>query len=168
MPAELAAFLEDVLRRPGAPAALHLLGGAAVVAAYGGRRCSPQLDVPPAEAPEWAREGSGLERKHGLCLRPAAALLPPDWRRRRRGVAGVLSGRVFAAAPEDLIISKAARYQDADRADIAALFDAGVDRLELIRRFRLARRLYKGDLRVLDRAFNAVLREHLGLGPFLF
>ena len=57
---------------------------------------------------------------------------------------------------------------EALRMAIGELLAEGCDRLQLIRLFRAARRLYKGDLRVLDRAFNAVLREFLGLGPFRF
>lgn len=142
---------------------MHLLGGAAVLAGYGGRRCETELEAAAAEA-AIAPEGSELHRKHGLCLRASSGLLPADWKRRRVRVAA----GVYVPAREDLIISLAARYHDADRLDLAVLLEGGCDRLELIRRFRAARRLYKGDLRVLDRAFNAVLREYLGLGPFRF
>jgi hypothetical protein len=156
----LDAFLADLVR---SGRDVHLLAGAAVLAAYGGQRCEPELEVPQAEA-ALAPEGSELHRKHGLCLRPAAALLPADWKKRRVKAAP----GIYVPSREDLAVSLAARYHDADRQDLAVLLGQDCDRLALIRLFRAARRLYKGDLRVLDRAFNAVLREFLGLGPFRF
>lgn len=160
MNGELACFLST------ARGELTLLGGAATLAAYGGSLCSSELEcleVMPDHAP-----GSEAHLRHGLCLAPSRALLPSDWKTRTRAIElGTPGLRVRVPAPEDLFVAACARYSDADRSDLAALAPR-CDRLELIRRFRLARRLYRGDLRVLDNSFNAALREHYGLGPFLF
>lgn len=160
MNGELACFLST------ARGEVTLLGGAAVLAAYGGTLCSSQLEC--AELLPELAAGSSAHRRHGLCLLPAKALMPADWKARRRAVElGIPKLRVRVPAPEDLFVAACARYCDADRSDLAALAPR-CDRLELIRRFRAARRLYRGDLRVLDNSFNAALREHYGLGPFLF
>lgn len=169
MIAPLWAFLNEVDRTLDRPQDLHLLGGGALLAAYGAPLAEPVLEVLPGEAPAWALAGTPLARKHGLSLKPAAAVgLPSDWRSRCVPVRRLPRLRVLAPAKEDLLLGKLGRFSDCDRADAAYLAALPIDRLELIRRYRLLRRHHRGDLRPLDRSFNYVLKEHFSLGPFRF
>jgi hypothetical protein len=171
MTPEAASFFRAMDRRLGQEQRLHLVGEGALVLAYGAERSSCALDVLPGEAPAWALAGSALERAHGFCLRPAAATsLPPDWRTRCRqeSCAGLRRLTLWAPSREDLLLGKLSPFSDADRQDIDFLAAGAVDRLELIRRFRALRRQHRGDLRILDRSFNYVLKEHFNLGPFRF
>ncbi len=165
------AFFHEIDRRLEQPQPLHLVGEGALVLAYGAGQASCVLDVLPGEAPSWALAGSALERKHGLCLRPGAGTgLPPDWRTRCAQTALGRFQRLQVKVPskEDLLLSKLQRLSDKDRLDISFLAGGAIDRLELLRRFRALRRQHRGDLRILDRSFNFVLKEHFNLGPFRF
>jgi hypothetical protein len=179
-------FFREIDRRLGAerPARkceLYVLGGAAVVLAYGSRRATMDIDAYIADGRYmelllgWAGAGSELERRHGLFIHGANTELmlieTPDWLTRSktilRGKFKYLTVKVLSR--EDLVLSKLSRYNDRDRSDIAVILAGGIVKAKnLITRYRSARRYYAGNTRILDTTFNIVLKEYFGLSPITF
>lgn len=171
MTPEALCFLRALDRRLKEPRRLHLVGEGALVLGYGAERAESCLEVLAGEAPDWALAGSLLQSRYGLCLKSGAAtIFSAHWQERCRPLAQKSFRRLSLMIPgrEDLLLSKLDPLSDRNREDIAFLARDNIDQLQLIRLFRAMRRQHRGDLRVLDRNFNYVLREHFSLGPFRF
>lgn len=124
-------FLEELDSLLSEPIQVHCIGGFAIVAAYGLRRGTNDLDyfsLVPADRirdlQEIAGEGSPLARKHKIHVHHAGiATLPESYEERMREL---LPGRfkrirLFVLDPYDLVLSKLSRNEERDRDDVKHL-----------------------------------------------
>lgn len=183
---ELFGFLRDIDallegEDPKGRIALYVFGGAAAVIAYGSRRGTVDIDACldderlGKKLAEWAGEGSGLAKKHGIHFQVANTSLmlleDSDWKRRCVDIFGnrLKHLRVMALGKEDLILSKLSRYNDRDREDIKFIAETQrVDAKTLIAYYRSARQYFVGRREALDQTFNIVLEEHFAHRPLEF
>ena len=127
-------------RHVSGPCEVRLMGGAAMILAYGMGRSTEDVDLlqdddelvflaeerdfgPALEATNAALEREGLYLSH--IWGPEQEILTPEWRSacRRVAVAGLARLTVSALGPIDLILSKLCRADAPDLADIAWLIE---------------------------------------------
>lgn len=176
---KVVAFLGELDRRlsetaPGKTVDLYVFGGAATVVHYGARRATVDVDLLAGDdqvgrrLQEWGHKNSELHRKFDLYVDPANISLimieDPDWKDR---VVEMLPGRfevirLWALGKEDLILSKLARYEERDRADIEHLAKEGVDPEKLLRLYKSARSYFIGDVAKVDLTFKIVMSNCFG------
>lgn len=120
------------------PSAVRLMGGAAMILAYGRRRMTEDVDLllrqeeaeylaencdlgPALEATNAELEPEGLYLTH--IWGPEQQILTPRWAEDCRAVTvdGLVHLRVTALGPLDLLVSKLCRADDGDLADLAWL-----------------------------------------------
>jgi hypothetical protein len=124
-------FLEELDSLLTEPLELHCIGGFAILAAYGYKRITNDLDyftLVPIDVVnrlhKLAGQGSALARKHKVHVQHVpVASLPEDYETR---IAPLFPGhfkniRLFVLDPYGLILSKLSRNADRDREDVAFL-----------------------------------------------
>lgn len=133
----------------GGPARIRLMGGAAMILAYGLNRSTEDVDLLEDSAEvqlliDTANIGDALDATNreleeaGLYLShiwgPEQQILSPAWRSRCRPLTMTFTNLdVEALGPIDLILSKACRADDGDLADIRYLVDREqIDRQTLL------------------------------------
>ena len=124
-------FLEELDSLLTEPIELHCIGGFAILAAYGFKRITNDLDyytlIPIKDLHllnELAGEGSGLARKYKVHVQHAAvASLPEDYEKRMTLLFAeqFKNIRLFVLDPYDLVLSKLSRNAARDREDVAFL-----------------------------------------------
>jgi hypothetical protein len=127
-------FLEELDSLLDEPIELHCIGGFAIVAAYGLKRSTNDLDyftlVPCNRVPDLeklAGEGSPLAKKYKVHVHHAGvATLPEIYNERMKELfpGHFKNVRPFVLDPYDLVLSKLSRNVERDREDVAFLVKA--------------------------------------------